>query len=289
MKKAFTLIELLVVIAIIAILAAILFPVFAQAKAAAKATQSLSNVKQLATGHLIYTGDNDDTRVPRVRQDLSATGAVLDEFNWKQLIQPYVKNSDMYRDPTNQISKFLDFHSDPVTRAFFGWQTINVPANLRFGRGYTIANGWVNGGFMEGKGISMTAFEQPAKQFMIVESKTLGGDIGPYTGWGSAPNYSVDDDTSWLGAAAPKTGTRYMWSADKYGDKAFVAAHMDGHAQRMAYGKMCGDSFTRKPAGSTDPDFWGMTSAQNPSYSWADTGCAQFRDIAGQPGLAKFR
>ncbi|MCZ7579378.1 MAG: prepilin-type N-terminal cleavage/methylation domain-containing protein [Fimbriimonadaceae bacterium] len=37
-KSAFTLIELLVVIAIIAILAAILFPVFAQAKVAAKKT-----------------------------------------------------------------------------------------------------------------------------------------------------------------------------------------------------------------------------------------------------------
>ena len=49
MKRAFTLIELLVVIAIIAILAAILFPVFAQAKAAAKATQSLSNTKQIGT------------------------------------------------------------------------------------------------------------------------------------------------------------------------------------------------------------------------------------------------
>ena len=48
-RKAFTLIELLVVIAIIAILAAILFPVFAQAKAAAKATASLSNLKQTAT------------------------------------------------------------------------------------------------------------------------------------------------------------------------------------------------------------------------------------------------
>ena len=45
MKKAFTLIELLVVIAIIAILAAILFPVFAQAKAAAKKTTSISNAK----------------------------------------------------------------------------------------------------------------------------------------------------------------------------------------------------------------------------------------------------
>jgi prepilin-type N-terminal cleavage/methylation domain-containing protein len=59
-KSAFTLIELLVVIAIIAILAAILFPVFAQAKEAAKKTQSISNIKQVATGFMIYTGDYDD-------------------------------------------------------------------------------------------------------------------------------------------------------------------------------------------------------------------------------------
>ena len=59
--RAFTLIELLVVIAIIAILAAILFPVFAQAKLAAKKTVSLSNVKGLGTATNLYLGDNDDT------------------------------------------------------------------------------------------------------------------------------------------------------------------------------------------------------------------------------------
>ncbi len=59
-KKAFTLIELLVVIAIIAILAAILFPVFAQAKTAAKKATSISNLKQLGTAFNIYTADNDD-------------------------------------------------------------------------------------------------------------------------------------------------------------------------------------------------------------------------------------
>jgi prepilin-type N-terminal cleavage/methylation domain-containing protein len=61
MKKAFTLIELLVVIAIIAILAAILFPVFAQAKVAAKKTSDLSNTKQLGLATLMYATDNDDT------------------------------------------------------------------------------------------------------------------------------------------------------------------------------------------------------------------------------------
>ena len=59
-RSAFTLIELLVVIAIIAILAAILFPVFAQAKAAAKKTSCLSNVKQMATAIQLYLGDADD-------------------------------------------------------------------------------------------------------------------------------------------------------------------------------------------------------------------------------------
>ena len=60
-QRAFTLIELLVVIAIIAILAAILFPVFAQAKKAAKKTSCLSNVKQHALAVLMYSADADDT------------------------------------------------------------------------------------------------------------------------------------------------------------------------------------------------------------------------------------
>jgi prepilin-type N-terminal cleavage/methylation domain-containing protein len=59
-NRAFTLIELLVVIAIIAILAAILFPVFAQAKAAAKKTSDLSNVKQMVLGTIMYQDDADD-------------------------------------------------------------------------------------------------------------------------------------------------------------------------------------------------------------------------------------
>ena len=60
-RRGFTLIELLVVIAIIAILAAILFPVFAQAREKARATQCLSNLKQLATSMQMYAQDNRET------------------------------------------------------------------------------------------------------------------------------------------------------------------------------------------------------------------------------------
>lgn len=63
-RRAFTLIELLVVIAIIAILAAILFPVFAQAKNAAKQAMCLSNMRQLGMAAMMYKADNEDVWFP---------------------------------------------------------------------------------------------------------------------------------------------------------------------------------------------------------------------------------
>lgn len=76
MKRAFTLIELLVVIAIIAILAAILFPVFAQAKEAAKKTAALSNAKQAGTSVQLYLNDNDDM-YPRATPYMEYSGGYL--------------------------------------------------------------------------------------------------------------------------------------------------------------------------------------------------------------------
>jgi prepilin-type N-terminal cleavage/methylation domain-containing protein/prepilin-type processing-associated H-X9-DG protein len=90
----FTLIELLVVIAIIAILAAILFPVFAQAKMAAKKTQDLSNTKQLTLSLQMYGSDYDDTYP-------FAWGWNSEWLPWHQQVHPYVKNIQLWKSPVD--------------------------------------------------------------------------------------------------------------------------------------------------------------------------------------------
>src|SRR5688572_5581205 len=98
MKKAFTLIELLVVIAIIAILAAILFPVFAQAKLAAKKTVEIAHLKQFGTAYFMYAADYDDS-LPLAR--VHGPGAGNDSLH-TLLVYPYVKNYQIYVSPAGK-------------------------------------------------------------------------------------------------------------------------------------------------------------------------------------------
>jgi prepilin-type N-terminal cleavage/methylation domain-containing protein/prepilin-type processing-associated H-X9-DG protein len=111
-NRAFTLIELLVVIAIIAILAAILFPVFAQARAAARQISCVSNIKQGALGVLMYAQDYDEA-IPMIdnngstyygccpsgncQPDWGSPGTNPNETNamFMGVIQPYIKNTQL--------------------------------------------------------------------------------------------------------------------------------------------------------------------------------------------------
>lgn len=121
MKRAFTLIELLVVIGIIAMLAAILFPVFARAKEAAKRTSCLSNLSQIGKAMLLYMGDNDDQYPyavdnsdrlhPEMWASIPTFQADIPNINLMQdALADYVKGPQLFRCASDSGSHVLDDH-----------------------------------------------------------------------------------------------------------------------------------------------------------------------------------
>ncbi len=118
-RRGFTLIELLVVIAIIAILAAILFPVFAQARDAAKKTQSINNQKQILLAAQMYLGDNED-RFHAIK-NFTASPQV---GNWAQgaedALNPYIKNQDLWGDPKDAFPRD-DCAQDAGKKISYSW------------------------------------------------------------------------------------------------------------------------------------------------------------------------
>src|SRR5262249_29698705 len=116
-RRAFTLIELLVVIAIIAILAAILFPVFSQARDKARQAACMSNLKQLGIAVLAYMQDYDERFPPSVVcvPGYNPTGlfSVPTRYGnrgelWASIVQPYVKNVQIFSCPSAARSFCID-------------------------------------------------------------------------------------------------------------------------------------------------------------------------------------
>ncbi|RYG38058.1 prepilin-type N-terminal cleavage/methylation domain-containing protein [bacterium] len=204
-RSGFTLIELLVVIAIIAILAAILFPVFAQAKQAAKRTADLSNVKNIGLGMMLYNGDNDDC-APFIRDvrvfATDFTGP--SEISWKDLTYPYIKNGggrvnsvgQVFNTPTDGgiFQSPLAAHAWSKAGPASGRNTVGVgDETTRFPRSYAVNNeAGANelGGlqmwwpanytdrpeFNQGSG-NMTVINNPASTIMFAPTKTFLLDV----------------------------------------------------------------------------------------------------------------
>ncbi len=107
-RSGFTLIELLVVIAIIAILTAILFPVFAQSRAKARAAVALSNGRQFGTALMMYAQDYDE--------GLPLTNHAGAMASWIETVQPYVK------------ARLLNRLSDDASK---NWETSPAEPNKR--------------------------------------------------------------------------------------------------------------------------------------------------------------
>lgn len=191
-SKAFTLIELLVVIAIIAILAAILFPVFAQAKEAAKKTSCLSNLKNIVTAALMYSNDYDDNVVPTTYYFNS--NYTISYFWWGSvtslppsytpsvnymggLLYPYTKSGAIQNCPDNQGIAPDPFTGTPFAYAMNGGvdgfngvpNFISELPNGPFNNPYLIGPGYFGGPLEYGVPSSDT-FDSTAETIMVADA-----------------------------------------------------------------------------------------------------------------------
>ncbi len=269
-RRAFTLIELLVVIAIIAILAAILFPVFAQAKEAAKKTMCLSNMKQIGTAFALYCTDDEDRApfaLPRRVQPINGG------TNWYMPIDsqlmPYIRNQQVWSCPSDSErirtpnSEFWDgkYIAKKVRKSYgyvasiatvqangidsntgittFSWDHLNTP-QLDYAR-------------------SMTEFDEISDTIAFVETWPPGDTNSLGSFWGSI--FTWCDAWKLAGRPVPwrAAGDRLppMCAGDqnsvptKGHMKQSNAIFADGHSKIMTWGKFRANDFrvfkVRKP------------------------------------------
>lgn len=294
MRKAFTLIELLVVIAIIAILAAILFPVFAQAKAAAKRTASLSNAKQMSVGTFLYSSANNDGFVPGDVWGFRSTDGGITSYgaiyrSWAMNVAPYIKNDDMFYDPLAG-NKWNPDTVIPTAASYIKAAYSQKLTTWGYNSTWLDQAYYTNGAWSH-KILSQGALGNPAQTVMItskysqVDESTL--PYNSYYGYGSAGSLTTNGRVD-----PPICATIDQYCFDGWGTGGFYAATLlkdkytsgaysggvaprandgaivvfaDGHASRLTMGALAnGTNWTKTRAASA------IAMVDETKYIWDD-------------------
>lgn len=233
MRRAFTLIELLVVIAIIAILAAILFPVFAQAKFAAKKTASLSGLKQVALGLQIYSNDFDDTAVPDygyVPGGATDTNVYHQDNTWVGRTFPYVKSQSIYFDKTiAEIGDYNKTYQDPYYPTpyyTYRWSWVTTLSLNVDGYSHSYSGTGPCGTTGSGAYRSLTTFPDVAKRLAVTPTR-----YGSISNWSWLRFQAINASwPTWDRYANTFSWYQLVSDAKKQYGNNFIGAFADGHA-----------------------------------------------------------
>ncbi len=214
-RSAFTLIELLVVIAIIAILAAILFPVFAQARAKARQVSSLSNMKQIGLAVIQYTQDYDEVYPTTGLYSVADWGNPLGSagWYWAYRVQPYAKSAALFWAPSDSGGSFdwcgdTNCYTGPrlsyAANALMGGIP-NWPDNTAAGPFAIDNQDWFGQGWYprsNGDGVPLGKVNRPADSIMLAEK--------------FADTVEKTPDMKWLGnnTAAIWPTNVYLWDSN---------------------------------------------------------------------------
>jgi prepilin-type N-terminal cleavage/methylation domain-containing protein/prepilin-type processing-associated H-X9-DG protein len=172
--RGFTLIELLVVIAIIAILAAILFPVFASAREAARKATCQSNLKQIGSAVQLYSQDYDET-MPN-----SGSGPAGGDVTG--ILEPYTKQR--YGQGIWKCLSHPQFRTGDTTSYGYNWSYLIAP-----GPDYPHSN---YSGF-NNSGVALSFLSRPADTLLFMDHAAPPGNANLWS-YVTRPGDPTDND-----------------------------------------------------------------------------------------------